>query len=137
MRSLILRTAASALEPLMLLFSIFLLVAGHNEPGGGFVGGLVASAAFTLHALAHGARNTRALLGVDPRTLVGLGLLVAVGAALLPAMQARPLLTGVWTEVRVPGFGILALGTPLLFDLGVYLLVAGVVLVMVLSLEED
>jgi multicomponent Na+:H+ antiporter subunit B len=137
MSSLILRTAARALEPLLLLFSIFLLLAGHDEPGGGFVGGLIAAAAFGLHALAYGIPDARQLLRVDPRTLVGAGLLLAACAALGPAMAGLPLLTGVWTDVTVPGFGRLIIGTPLLFDAGVYLLVAGVTLLLVLTLAEE
>lgn len=137
MTSLILRTATFALEPLLLLFSIFLVLTGHNEPGGGFVGGLVAAAAFSLHALAHDAADARRLLRADPRTLVGVGLLLAATAAVLPFAMDQPLLTGIWTYVEVSGFGTLALGTPLLFDAGVYLLVAGVGVLMVLTLAEE
>lgn len=137
MSSLILRTATRALEPLLLLFSIFLLVVGHNEPGGGFVGGLMAAAAFSLHALSHDAAAARRLLGVDPRTLVGAGLLLALGVAALPLGAGLPLLTGIWTDVALPGFGLVKAGSPLLFDAGVYLLVAGVSLLMVLTLLEE
>ena len=137
MSSLILRTAARGLEPLLLLFSVFLLLAGHNEPGGGFVGGLIAAAAFSLHALAYGVADARLLLRADPRTLIGAGLLLALCAAIAPALAGRPLLTGLWTHVTLPGFGEMTIGTPLLFDGGVYLLVAGVTLLMVLTLAED
>ncbi|MGH9349321.1 MAG: Na+/H+ antiporter subunit B [Vicinamibacterales bacterium] len=137
MNSIILRTAARALEPLLIVFSIFLLLAGHNSPGGGFVGGLVAAAAFSLHALAHDPGQARASLHVDPRTLVGLGLLLGFGAAIAALFTGRPLFTGLWTEVHVAGFGRVALGTPLLFDAGVYCLVAGVALLMILTLAED
>jgi multicomponent Na+:H+ antiporter subunit B len=137
MTSLILRTAIVALEPLLLLFSLFLMLAGHNAPGGGFVGGLVAAAAFGLHALAYDAASARALLRVDPRTLVGWGLLIGTVAALAPLFVGQPLLTGLWTEVDLPGFDHVAVGTPLLFDAGVYLLVAGTGLLMILTLAEE
>jgi multicomponent Na+:H+ antiporter subunit B len=137
MTSLILRTAIVALEPLLLIFSLFLMLAGHNAPGGGFVGGLVAAAAFGLHALAWDAASARALLRVDPRTLVGWGLLLGTLAALIPLPLGRPLFTGLWTEIDLPGFGYVAIGTPLLFDAGVYLLVAGVGLLMILTLAEE
>jgi multicomponent Na+:H+ antiporter subunit B len=137
MNSLILRTAVRALEPLLLLFSVFLLLAGHNEPGGGFVGGLVAASAFSLYALAHDADAARSLAGVDPRTLIGVGLLLAFVSAAAPALVAEPFLTGLWGEVHLPGIGAVAVGTPLLFDAGVYLLVTGVALFIVLTLIED
>jgi multicomponent Na+:H+ antiporter subunit B len=137
MRSLILRTATRALEPLLLLFSIFLLLAGHNEPGGGFVGGLIAATAFSLHALAYDVRHARDLLRVDPRTLIGLGLLSAATAGIVPMIAGLPLLTGVWTALSVPGLGELNVGTPLLFDAGVYLVVTGVALLMILTLAEE
>ncbi|HMN02746.1 MAG TPA: MnhB domain-containing protein, partial [Geobacter anodireducens] len=66
MQSLFLATAVRLLLPLLLLFSLFLLLRGHNEPGGGFVGGLVAAAAFALHALAHGVAAARRVLRVEP-----------------------------------------------------------------------
>jgi len=75
--SLILSTATRLLLPLLLMFSIFLLLRGHNEPGGGFVGGLVAAAAFALHAIAYSVAATRRLLIIDPRALIGTGLLIA------------------------------------------------------------
>jgi multicomponent Na+:H+ antiporter subunit B len=134
--SLIARTAARALEPLLLLFSIYLLFAGHNGPGGGFVGGLVAATAFLLHALTHDAADARRLMGVEPRTLIGVGLLCSFLAAIVGLFLGRPLLTGVWGEVPVGSAGF-AVGTPLLFDLGVYLVVSGVALLMVLTLAED
>ncbi len=137
MTSVILRTALVALEPLLLIFSLFLMLAGHNAPGGGFVGGLVAAAAFSLHALAYDAAQARALLRVDPRTLVGVGLLLGVAAALVPLAIGEPLFTGLWTDVWIPGFGDVAVGTPLLFDAGVYVLVAGVGVLMVLTLAEE
>lgn len=137
MNSLILRTAVRGLVPVLLLFSVFLLLTGHNEPGGGFVGGLVAAAAFSLYALAYDADRARRLVGIDPRTLVALGLLLAVAAALVALPAGGTLLTGLWTEVHVPAFATIAVGTPLLFDAGVYSLVTGVALLMILTLAED
>jgi multicomponent Na+:H+ antiporter subunit B len=137
MTSLILRAAIVALEPLLLIFSLFLMLAGHNAPGGGFVGGLVAAAAFGLHALAYDAASARALLRIHPRTLIGVGLLMGLAAALLPLAVERPFFTGLWTDLVIPGFGTVAVGTPLLFDAGVYVLVAGVGALMVLTLAEE
>ena len=137
MSSLILRTASGVLQPVLLLYSVFLLVAGHNEPGGGFAGGLVAAAAFALHAIAHDARSARRSLGVDPRTLVGVGLAAAASSGLVGLVAGRPFLTGIWWMLQLPGGGEVSLGTPLLFDLGVYLLVVGMALLMIFPLAEE
>ncbi len=126
--SIILQTATRFLQPLLLLFSFFLLLVGHNEPGGGFAGGLVAAAALILHALAYGVDSARRTLGVDPRTLIGAGLLVAASSGLGALAAGLPLLTGLWRG---------GLGTPLLFDAGVYLVVIGGTLLMVFSLMEE
>lgn len=137
MTSLILTTATRFLLPLLLLFSFFLLVRGHHEPGGGFSGGLVAAAAFVLYGLAFGIEKVRKALPADPRTLIGTGLLVAVSSTTFSLFAGQPLMTSLWWKVAIPGFGDLDLGTPLLFDLGVYLAVAGVTLLIILPLAEE
>ncbi len=135
MRSFILATAVQLLLPLLLLFSIFLLLRGHNEPGGGFVGGLVASAGFALFALAAGAGKAGKLLHVAPRTLIAAGLFTALASGLISLVAGMPFMTGLWSGLRFPVIG--KVGTPLLFDTGVYLLVVGVVLLIVFSLMEE
>ena len=137
MTSLILRTATRFLLPLLLLFSLFLLVRGHHEPGGGFSGGLVAAAAFVLYRFAFGVEEVRRVLPLDARALMGVGLLVAAGSGSVALLAGRPLMTGVWGRVPVPGVGELDLGTPLLFDVGVYLTVVGVTLSIILPLAEE
>ncbi|MGA0173242.1 MAG: Na+/H+ antiporter subunit B, partial [Phycisphaerales bacterium] len=131
MKSTILRTATRFLLPLLLLFALVIFLQGHNKPGGGFVGGLVAAAAFSLHALAFDARETRRMLVVDLRTLIGAGLLVALASAIMPLFVGQPFFKGLWTSVEIGG-NELHLGTPLLFDLGVFLLVVGVARLIVL-----
>ena len=137
MNSLILRTATRFLLTLLLLFSIFMLLRGHNEPGGGFVGGLVAAAAFALYAIAYDPVAARRAVRIDPRTLISIGLLAAVGSGLLALIRGRPFLTGQWGALRLPGLGSVDLGTPLLFDIGVYLVVLGVTLTIILALAEE
>lgn len=134
--SLILQAAAQLLLPLLLLLSVFLLLRGHHEPGGGFIGGLVASAAIALHLFATDMRSARGVLRIDPRTLMGLGLLVALGSAFIGPLTGGAFFAGRWVYVEVPVLGELHLGTPLLFDLGVYLVVIGSVLTFVLTLAE-
>jgi len=137
MRGLILPTATTYLMPVLLLFSLFLLLRGHNEPGGGFAGGLVAAAAFVLLSIASGVGVARRVLRVDPRTLVGVGLVVMLASGLVaPLLYGEPYLTSHWWTIPVGSYEV-AVGTPLLFDIGVYLGVAGTILLITFSLEEE
>lgn len=132
--SVILKTAARMLMPLQLLFSIFLLLRGHDEPGGGFIAGLAAAGAFALYLFAFGVSATRSLLRVvDPRDLIGGGLLLGVLSAVPAWLAGEPFLTAQWWPLGVLG---LKVSTPLIFDLGVYLAVFGAVIVMVMTLME-
>ena len=135
MTSTILQTATRVMMPILLLFAVFLLLRGHNQPGGGFVGGLVVASSFVLYSIAFGVDAGRRALLVRPRTLLGVGLLVALTSG-LPALTAgQPFMTALWTEVRL-GPASVALGTPLVFDAGVFLAVIGVVLTIVFTLAE-
>ena len=136
MQSVILSTATRILMPMLLLFSAFILFRGHNLPGGGFIGGLVASATFILHSYTYGVESTLALLRISPRMLVGVGLLVALGSGCVALVIGKPFMTGHWGEVLIDSDEIWHLGTPLFFDVGVYLVVIGAVLTIILSLAE-
>ena len=138
MNSLIFSTISRLLVGLMFLFSLFLLWRGHNEPGGGFIGGLVAAAGLIVYGLAEGPELMRKLLRVDPRTLVLVGLLTAILSGILPLLQNSAFLTGLWVFIGATETDKgLALGTPLLFDIGVYLVVVGGVAGMVIAMEEE
>jgi multicomponent Na+:H+ antiporter subunit B len=134
-QSLILSTATRYLLPLLLLFSFFLLLRGHNEPGGGFEGGLVAAAAFALYAIAFDVRAARGVLKVDPRVLIGVGVLTAAFSGTLSLLADKPFLTALWLKQPLPVLG--KVGTPVLFDVGVYLLVLGVTLMIIFVLVEE
>jgi multicomponent Na+:H+ antiporter subunit B len=133
MSDVILRTAARLLLPLMLISSVFLLLTGHDAPGGGFIGGLVAAAGFALQAIAEDVDAARRLLRIDPRRLATVGLATAFLSGLVGLFRGGAFMTGHW--VRLPAGGP-TLGTPLLFDAGVYVLVVGVTLTIVFSLLE-
>jgi multicomponent Na+:H+ antiporter subunit B len=135
MNSLILSTAITYLLPLLLLLSVYLLMHGHNLPGGGFVGGLVAAAAFGLYTIAHGVEKARRLLYFNPITLIGFGLLVSLISGFVSIFFRNPFLTGLWSELKMPVLG--KVGTPLLFDAGVYIVVIGVTLMIIFSLTEN
>jgi multicomponent Na+:H+ antiporter subunit B len=133
--SLILRTAARFLVVLLLVLAIFVLLRGHNEPGGGFIGGLLAAGAIAIHQLACGVDRARRLLRVDPRALAGVGLLVALASGVIGLLQGGRFLYGVWAVREIPGVG--KIGTPLLFDVGVFLVVVGAVLTILFTLDEE
>lgn len=113
-----------------ILLSLFVLLRGHNEPGGGFIGGLIGALGFVFHALARGSEATRAVLRLQPLTWGGIGLLLGIVAG-LPAMLVfgEPFLTQQW----ITGTPI---GTTVMFDLGVYLVVLGFSLAFVLPFME-
>ena len=135
MKSLILRTASRYLMVLLVLFSVFILFRGHNEPGGGFVGGLLIAGAFALYSLAYKAEAARRLLRFDPRTIIGVGLVTAAVSGLAAMWHGQPFLTGLWLPYRIPFLG--KLGTVFFFDLGVYLVVLGTTLLVLFTLEEE
>ncbi len=136
MQSLILRTAGHFLLPLLLLFSLFLLFRGHNEPGGGFIAGLVAAAAVVLYLFSMDIDAARRVLRVDPRSLLGSGMLLAVLSGVPGIFRGQPFFTAQWWEITVPGLGMVKLSSVLLFDIGVYLVVIGAVLTIMLTLAE-
>jgi multisubunit Na+/H+ antiporter MnhB subunit len=135
MTSSILQTATRLLMPLLLLFAFFLLFRGHNAPGGGFVAGLVVAAAFVLHAIAFGIAASRRALLVAPPLLLPIGLSVALISGAPAVVLGLPFMTGVWTTIG-SGPVAMALGTPLVFDIGVFLAVIGVVLTIVFTLVD-
>jgi multicomponent Na+:H+ antiporter subunit B len=135
MKLLIFRTATRFLLPLLLLFSIFILLRGHYLPGGGFVGGIIAAIAFVLHSFAFGLKNTRNLLRVHPSALMPAGLALAVFSAILPIFQGLPVMTGLWLNEPFPVIGLI--GSALLFDTGVYLVVLGVALTIIFTIAES
>ena len=137
MTSIILRTATRYMFPPLLVFSVYLLLRGHHYPGGGFVGGLIAGSAFALYALAFDVATARKLLRLDPRDITAAGLAVALVSGIPPLLSGNAFLTGTWWKVPVrPGVTI-DLGTPVIFDMGVYLVVLGVLLSLVFLLAEE
>lgn len=134
--SLILRTTVRYLFPVLLLFSVFIFWRGHNEPGGGFIAGLVASAAYALFSIARGAAEARRALGIETRLLIGIGLLTALSSGLPSLLTGGSFLTGIWGTLSLPGIPDIKIGTPVLFDTGVFLAVVGVTLTMIFALEE-
>lgn len=136
MNSIILQVAAKVLLPVVILLSIVFLIRGHNEPGGGFIGGLLGASGFILYALAVDLRSARRLLMIQPKTLIATGLLVAIASGIPALFQNYPIFKGLWVEVDFAGYEGLKIGTPFFFDVGVYLVVIGSTLLMAFTLEE-
>lgn len=137
MNSLILRAAVRLMFPVLLLFSVFMLLRGHNDPGGGFIGGLVAASAILLYLLAVGPQQIRQSFPFGFRRLLPIGLLIAIAAGVLGMLNGQPFLTGVWVTFILPGAGEVKVGSPLLFDLGVYLVVIGMTVEVIVTMAEE
>ena len=134
-RSVVLTETVNGLTPVLVLFSIFLTLRGHNAPGGGFSGGLVMGSAVVLRYLAAGPRGLRSLR-IDPIVLIGAGLLIAVTVGLTSLVA-----DGSFQESAIWKFDVAVLGevkivSSSLFDIGVHVLVVGVVMAVVVALAE-
>jgi len=130
-----LRTAADYLLPLLLLFSVFVLLRGHYLPGGGFVGGLIASIAFVLHSFAYSTRETKQLFKRDPFFLIPVGLSLTFISAILPAFAGQNFMSALWFAESLEVIG--SVGSALFFDVGVYIVVVGVVLTILFTISEN
>lgn len=132
MNSVILKAATRLLSGSVLVLSIYLLWRGHHLPGGGFIAGLVAATGFALMILSEGPGMIRNSLPIRPQQMMGLGILFALAAGLVGIVYDRPFLTGIWWPRHTA-----IIGTPLIFDLGVFILVVGAILTILVALEED
>jgi multicomponent Na+:H+ antiporter subunit B len=135
MRTVIFRTTAPYLAALMVIFSIFILLRGHNEPGGGFIGGLIAASAFAVYGIACGVPPVRRALYFHPMAIAGFGLFLAALSGIASIFFAVPFLTGLWPPAAMPGAD-LGISSVLFFDIGVYLVVVGSITSIALALEE-
>ncbi len=133
-RTLLLEMTTRALFPTVLVFSVYLLLVGHYGPGGGFAAGLVAGLAFVLRYMAGGSDDLGAAVRVRPPVLIGLGLTVALLTALAPTVVGAPVLATTKLALDVPILGHVETQTSVFLDVGVYLLIIGVVLDLLRSL---
>ncbi len=130
MNSLILRTVSRFLLCLMLAFSWWVLFRGHNAPGGGFIAGLIATCAFALYLIAYGIKELDKCLFFPVKFWLILGISFIIGSGCLPVLLNKPFLTSLWMPF------VSFINTPLLFDIGVYIVVWSSILVILLSLES-
>ncbi|MFR9731100.1 MnhB domain-containing protein [Saccharopolyspora sp. MS10] len=127
-RAVLLELAARIVFPTVLVLSIYLLFAGHDRPGGGFSGGLVAGQAFALRYLAGGRMDDSAIISLRPPVLIGLGLTIATLTGFVPLLVGGQLLESAIYKISLPLLGEIKFVTSIVLDIGVYLLIVGVVL---------
>ncbi len=138
MKMLVLSTSSRYIFPLLIIFALLVAYRGHNFPGGGFIGGLIAASAYILIALGEGVAAARKTLKVDPFYLIAFGLTLAVTSPLIPLLMGKQFMTGTWLPgIPVPVIGEQAFGTPVMFDIGVFFVVVGFSLVTIFSLFEE
>lgn len=133
----LLATGTQTMVPTLMLFSVYLLVVGHDVPGGGFAGGLIASSALLLVFLAFGRRGVRRAFPIDPETAIGVGLILAISAGAIGLVFGDTFLTYAYAQWTAPVVGDIKVSTLLLFDIGVYLVVIGLVMTAILRLGSD
>jgi multicomponent Na+:H+ antiporter subunit B len=130
MNTLIFRTMAPVIAAAMILFSIVILLRGHNDPGGGFIGGLIAASAAAIYGMARGVGEVRRLMRFNPIAFAGFGVVLSCAVGLISVLAGVPFLTALW----LPGY---VFGVPGAFDVGVYFVVFGTMTAIVLALEDD
>ncbi|MDQ2649486.1 MAG: cation transporter [Actinomycetota bacterium] len=136
-RVLVLDRSVRVVFHLVLIGSLYLLFAGHNQPGGGFVGGLVAGAAMATRYVAGGIAEVRGLTRFAPWTILGSGLVLSVSTAIIPILFGREVLQASVLTWDGPVLGKVKVTTALPFDVGVYLLVVGLVLMIFEAFGDD
>jgi multicomponent Na+:H+ antiporter subunit B len=135
--SVFLRFLARLMFPVLTMFSLFMLLRGHNAPGGGFVGGLVAASGLILLGLANDPDEMRQYLRIDFLRLMLWGLLFSALTGIVGLLLGQPFQKSYWLKTELGGLGLLELGTPALFDVGVYIVVLGVTSSVVLSMVDE
>ncbi|SHF53872.1 Na(+)/H(+) antiporter subunit B [Ornithinibacillus halophilus] len=134
---LILRTTTSLIAFILLGFAVYLLFAGHNSPGGGFIGGLVTAAAIVLMYMAYGIETVDKVLPINFETLISIGLITAIVTGLGSFLFDVPFLSHTFDYFEFPIFGEVELATAMLFDIGVYFTVVGVTVTIILNIAND
>lgn len=134
MNSVILQLASPYVRSLLVFFSLIALLRGHNYPGGGFIGGLLAALAIVFYSFALDWYQVQKKLKVKPETYIALGLAFVLSSFLPSLFQSEVLMKGVWVSIPMGILGKLELGSPLLFDTGVFMGVIGVTLLFFFTL---
>ena len=121
----------------VVVIAVYLTFAGHNQPGGGFVGGLLMGSAIAMRYAAGGIDEVRHISRVKPWTILGSGLLLSAVTAALPLLFGNEVLEAAKLELDLPVIGAVKLSSTLAFDLGVFFLVVGLVLMIFEAFGDD
>jgi multisubunit Na+/H+ antiporter MnhB subunit len=135
MRNLILEKISKLYLIVMVVLSVFILLRGHNSPGGGFIGGIITSTGFIFYGIINGSDRVKKMLKISTIELMGAGLFMGLIALIIPLFSGREPFTGVWMEFRLLN-SVVHIGTPLLFDTGIYFVVTGVFLSIIISVMD-
>ena len=136
MNTVILQIAQRFVRGLLLLFAVIALLRGHNHPGGGFIGGLLAGMSIVLKGFAFDAASVRERLRISPQAYIAAGLIIIVLSFMPSILAGEEFMKGLWLIIPMPFGGELKLGTPLVFDTGVFFAVIGVTLLFLFSLKK-
>ena len=136
MNSVILQIASRYVKWILVVFALIALYRGHNSPGGGFIGGLLVGLSVIFYSFAFDAQKARNSLKIQPEGYIVLGLLCIFGSVLPGLFLKQHLMAGVWTSISFPFLGDIKLGTPFLFDIGVFFAVIGVTLLFFFTLSS-
>lgn len=136
MNTVILQVAQRLVRILLLLFAVVALLRGHNHPGGGFIGGLLAGMSIVLKGFAFDIVSVRASLRIPPQAYIAIGLVIIVASFLPSIIAGEEFMKGLWFVISLPFDNELKLGTPLVFDIGVFFVVIGVTLLFLFSLQK-
>jgi multicomponent Na+:H+ antiporter subunit B len=137
MKSVLLQLTSTYLKYILYILAIWFLLKGHNKPGGGFIAGLLVSSAFILDMLAYGAPAIRKSMKYNPLNLTVIGVVIALVVSLVPVFLGKVFMQAIWLPTfEIPVLGAVHVGTPLLFDLGVFIAVIGFVISVIFDLEK-
>lgn len=136
MNTTILEKTARLFLWIVAVLSVILLLRGHNLPGGGFIAGIVLSVGFIFYGIVFGSHAIQKIIKYNSRTWMGIGLLLVLISAIIPVLAGSEVMTGTWFIISLPLMGEIHLGTPLLFDTGIFVTVAGLILSVIISIIE-
>ncbi len=139
MNSLFLKSVTLLVAPAQVAVAVVFFLRGHNEPGGGFIGGLLAASALALVGVAFGTQTMKKRMLLPPASWIGIGMLISLLAGLLPTLLGHPFFKGLWPSwgIQTVIAGKIKFGVPFFFDLGVFCVVLGIATAFVLYLEEE
>lgn len=136
MNSTILQIAQRYVRFLLLVFAVIALARGHNHPGGGFIAGLLAGLSMVMKAFAYDIEVVAKQMKFSPESIMALGIFLILASTLPSLIDETSFMTGYWLQLKIPLLGDLKLGTPLLFDIGVFFGVIGITRLFFFSLKR-